>query len=58
MADSTPTKERGETLREAANILRGMLLSGRYTPDQLPEFIDNLARANDILVDEATSLMH
>jgi hypothetical protein len=49
MSEPTPSKERGETLREAADIVRGMLFSGHYKPEELAVKLDEFAEANDIL---------
>jgi hypothetical protein len=51
MADtSTPSKTRGDTLREVANIIRGMNTVTAYSIDQLPLFFEDQAAANDILL--------
>ena len=51
MADTpTPSKTRGDTLREVAAIIRGMNTTTAYSIDQLPLFFEDQAAANDILL--------
>jgi hypothetical protein len=49
MTEPTPSKERGEVLREAADIVRGLFFSGHYNPDDIADKLDQFASANDIL---------
>lgn len=44
--------ERGDAFREAAAIVRGMIVTHHYTMADLPQFLEDHAAANDILLAE------
>ena len=52
-----PSKIRGETLQYAADLLRGRVACGEgITVEEAAQFLEDMAKANDILLANAESL--
>jgi hypothetical protein len=48
------SKERGDTFREVADIIRGMVRIQAFKMEDLPAFFDDQAKANDFFLADRT----